>query len=575
MGKYYTTKCVVCGNENAYVKYFIWVKLNQCKTCGKDYGVFPGYLLAKNKRHPKNVIICSKCGKLNEVNLLDNLGNCQSCGNQLILEGNLNKNISICPHCGNKNQFHSEDEKTLKNKIIAIEYYCKKCEVNHKGRYYKNPDEKDYKKYEDCEYILQSLTPKFIPDTEILPGDETNRLLKLNYKYYKELFNSRQLLALEKLANLISKEKNKKIRYALSTNFSDLLRYQNMLCRYDTYALKSLDIFSIHGFPTGLISCESNIFGLKEKNILVGSGGWLNITNKYVLAKKYCDKPFEIIIEKNKKRKIFMTDEWIGETKNYINRIDKKFIELHCESANKAILEKNSIDAILTDPPYFSNVQYAELMDFCYVWLRKLLKNGDLAFKNEYTRSKDEFTGNITQEKGIEHFANGLSEVFQRFTFALKEGKPLIFTYHHNSFEAYYPIAIAVLDSKLLCTTVFPCPSEMIASIHINGTSSSKIDSVFVCRSKFIKDVSKINIFEKVMNDCKKLKLSDIKLGVGDVKCIMYGHIISETINDLNDLWDKRKNINEKLNIINMNIIEKMNKMNQNELVKKVLMEVK
>ena len=39
------------------------------------------------------------------------------------------------------------------------------------------------------------------------------------------------------------------MRHALATNLSDLLRYQNMLCRYDTTALKSLDIFSVHGFP--------------------------------------------------------------------------------------------------------------------------------------------------------------------------------------------------------------------------------------------------------------------------------------------------------------------------------------
>ena len=34
---------------------------------------------------------------------------------------------------------------------------------------------------------------------------------------------------------------------ALATVFSDILHYQNMLCRYDTYALKCQDIFSVHG----------------------------------------------------------------------------------------------------------------------------------------------------------------------------------------------------------------------------------------------------------------------------------------------------------------------------------------
>ena len=36
-------------------------------------------------------------------------------------------------------------------------------------------------------------------------------------------------------------------------------------------------------------------------------------------------------------------------------------------------LAAGSLDAVFTDPPYFGNVQYGELMDFCYAWLRQLV----------------------------------------------------------------------------------------------------------------------------------------------------------------------------------------------------------
>ena len=61
---------------------------------------------------------------------------------------------------------------------------------------------------------------------------------------------------------MIDEIKNERVKHALATNLSDLLRYQNMLCRYDTMALKSLDIFSVHGFPVGLVQCESNLIGI-------------------------------------------------------------------------------------------------------------------------------------------------------------------------------------------------------------------------------------------------------------------------------------------------------------------------
>lgn len=46
---------------------------------------------------------------------------------------------------------------------------------------------------------------------------------------------------------------------------------------------------------------------------------------------------------------------------------------LECGNAAANGVSLGSLDAVFTDPPYFGNVQYAELMDFCYVWLRKLI----------------------------------------------------------------------------------------------------------------------------------------------------------------------------------------------------------
>ena len=53
-------------------------------------------------------------------------------------------------------------------------------------------------------------------------------------------------------------------------------------------------------------------------------------------------------------------------------------------------LSKASLDAVFTDPPYFGNVQYAELMDFCYVWLRRLAGEKVEAFERDSTRNPQE-----------------------------------------------------------------------------------------------------------------------------------------------------------------------------------------
>lgn len=555
IGEFYQTKCVYCSSD-VKVKYFLWVKMLACQQCGKNIDLFPGHLVAQNRRHPRNVIICHKCGELNEVVDINNLDKCQFCNSKLLKEGPAKKGICICPYCNFENHYPNPEFGSPRHRMFAIEYHCPKCKQNHKGRFFKKPDKNDLLKYDKAAEILNDIIPNFVPDDEIPKGDETNRLHRWGYRHYNEMFNERQLLGLELSAQFISGQQDKRIRNSLATNFSDILRYQNMLCRYDTMALKSLDIFSIHGFPVGLVQCESNLLGIIDdsKNTIVGSGGWLNIIKKYFNAKEYCLNPFEFKHKDGKKKKIFLPDEWIGEQKNGAKEAEKRNISLKCESGTAANLLPDSLDGVFTDPPYFQNIQYAELMDFCYIWLRRLI-NDDNVFKPLSTRNPIELTGNVTMGRSLSDFTKGISKIFIIMTSALKKGAPFVFTYHHNNIKAYFPIAVGILDSGFICTASIPCPAEMSASIHINGTGSSIIDTVFVCRSASIthcKDVSKNPeiIANYVIEDIEKIKEGNMKPKYGDIRCITYGHLIRIAISHLSQSWDLEKSIEEKLNDI-------------------------
>ena len=147
----------------------------------------------------------------------------------------------------------------------------------------------------------------------------------------------------------------------------------------------------------------------------------------------------------------------------------------------EAELEEHTLDAVLTDPPYFANVQYAELMDFCYAWLRRIVDRRS-RIRRGRARRRGDLTGNRTLDRGLEHFVEGLSDIYCRLARALKPAA-LVFTYHHDSLDAYYPVAVALLDAGLICTASLPCPAEMGGSIHIHGSDLSIVDTVFVCRA--------------------------------------------------------------------------------------------
>ena len=399
LGKLYRTQCLHCNSPDADVKYFLWVKTQACDACGKMVDLFPGYLLAQDKRHPQNVFICPTCGSLAETQNRQNLGCCQTCDTPLVSLGPARRNRCACPHCDAVNTYPDITHGPLSHRMFAIEYHCRLCQSRHRGRFFKKPDDHDLALYAESEALLSDLDSLFIPDEAIPRGDETNRLHRWGYQHYREMFNSRQLLSLELSCRAIARVPDQSVRNALATNLSDLLRYQNMLCRYDTMALKSLDIFSVHGFPVGLVQCESNFLGIakKPKGTTVGSGGWRNIIEKYIKAKLYCMNPFEVKYQGKKKVQIAIPGEWIGDRHNGVNASKRRKVTLLCESATQAHLTSSSLDAVFTDPPYFGNVQYAELMDFCYVWLRRLVGPSVTAFQEVSTRHADELTGNVTQ----------------------------------------------------------------------------------------------------------------------------------------------------------------------------------
>jgi hypothetical protein len=356
------------------------------------------------------------------------------------------------------------------------------------------------------------------------------------------LFNARQLLGLELSCRWISNHPNERVREALATNLSDLLRYQNMLCRYDIMALKSLDIFSVHGFPVGLIQCESNILGIQgPRGLPVGSGGWLNITEKFAKAKSYCTRPFEIRHEGKRKVEVPITGEWIGTYRNGSHLSERRQVDLICGDST-ALKGQKPFDGIFTDPPYFGNVQYAELMDFCYVWLRKLAGAAHPEFASPTTRNTGELTGNLNMGRDLAHFTEGISATFAKASGRLKSGSPLAFTYHHNKLDAYVPLAVAILDAGLTCSASLPCPAEMRASIHIKGTGSSVIDTVFVCRRtgrvprRWIANTPQ-ELARIIREEIEALAHGGLKATQGDIRCIAHGHLTRMAVWNLRTGW--------------------------------------
>jgi adenine-specific DNA methylase len=138
-------------------------------------------------------------------------------------------------------------------------------------------------------------------------------------------------------------------------------------------------------------------------------------------------------------------------------------------------LESESVDYIVTDPPYFDSVQYSDLAIFFHVWLKRLL--GDEA----------QWNYDIAQS-AVDPHANGkgqysqiLGEIFSECHRVLKKNTGrLIFTFHHWNPKGWTGLTQALHKAGFTLINHYIVHSENPVSVHIAGLKSLKHDAILV-----------------------------------------------------------------------------------------------
>ena len=177
-------------------------------------------------------------------------------------------------------------------------------------------------------------------------------------------------------------------------------------------------IFSRHDFQPKTTIAEGSLFG--DASI---RGTYPQLFNRLIEAKIFNGKAFDWKKDgQGSPTEIYFDSVVTGEKAN-----------LKCENSTVALEEQCvAITHTITDPPYVGNVNYAELSDFYYVWLRLLLKDCYPHFSPEYTPKLEEIVKNATRGKGDKEFFDGLAAVFTCVNSVSHENSLLIFTFHHK-----------------------------------------------------------------------------------------------------------------------------------------------
>jgi hypothetical protein len=95
----------------------------------------------------------------------------------------------------------------------------------------------------------------------------------------------------------------------------------------------------------------------------------------------------------------------------------------------------------------------------------------------------------------------------------------------------------------------------MGGSIHINKTGSSIVDTVFVCRTtgkvprRWIANTSEA-IAALARADLECLRAGTVNPTRGDLRCILFGHMVRMAIWHLRHIWKRDNTVEEKLAVV-------------------------
>ncbi len=159
-------------------------------------------------------------------------------------------------------------------------------------------------------------------------------------------------------------------------------------------------------------------------------------------------------------------------------------------SAVSLPLVDESQDAVVTDPPYYDNISYADLSDFFYVWLKRSV--GFLHpdhFGGELTPKRGEAVVAPYRHGGNRQAARGFYEDLMAQTFAeahrvLKPGAPLVCIYAHKTTLGWATLVEALRTAGFTITEAWPLDTEMPQRSVGQGTASLASSIFLVARKR-------------------------------------------------------------------------------------------
>ena len=333
------------------------------------------------------------------------------------------------------------------------------------------------------------------------------------FTHWWTMFNPRQLLVhaqLLKATVTLGSYSWESREYVLGA-FQQYLRNQSLFTLWNVKADKLEPMFANNNYHPKSTVIENCVFAN------LGRGNWASCIEGALEGREWAAAPWEAVsVETLKRTNPQLAAECSGKSEKVMpGDTLVPAIMFQGSSTELTQLQDDTLDLVITDPPFGGLLHYSELSDFFYVWLRLVLqsKYPDI-FGAEFTPKAMEVVANRAREPedADGFYQRLLTQCWREAHRILKPGGILAFTFHHSEDEPWVAVLESLFDAGYYLEATYPIRSDETkgegAKPGTFGSQTIEYDIIHVCRKRIEepKPVSWGRMRREVMADVRQLQ---------------------------------------------------------------------
>lgn len=389
------------------------------------------------------------------------------------LDGTVRRGSATCPCCGFttpvasvRKQLQKENGGSRNARLFCVVT----LKPGRQGRFYRLPQDYDQKVFEMVTERLERLQKNHSKEISLIPDERLDIrgirhtwAMIYGFEKWGDLFSPRQSLALIVLTKCIDRAASVAdlqddgglsiaVRTCLSLIFDKLLDLANSLCAWDSSVECPHHLFARQAIPITWDFAEGVVIG-------ESSGSWSVLIDR-----------FSHVMEK-------LGSDW-------------HIASPQQASASEHPLPDDSVNAFITDPPYYDAVPYSYLSDFFYVWLKRILVNEhqDL-FRDRNVPKDNEIIVDRPHElssshKDIVFYEQELIKSFSEGCRVLRHDGIGVIVFASKTTASWEALLRSIVDSGWIISGSWPIDTEMGHRVSAQEQARLASSVHIICRPR-------------------------------------------------------------------------------------------